>query len=216
MAPGTAVTRAMFVTLLYRLVSMETREELQVETESFPDVLEGTWYTEAVAWAADAEIVNGYGDGKFHPNDTITREQMCAAMYRFLQWKGVKPLEEQTLEFADEQIISSWAREGVTQTTAMGLVKGVGGGRFAPKQTSSRAEAAALLIRLHDFLAEYTWEEPTEPTEPETEPTEPATEPTEESEPSEPTEPGEPTQDSEPTEPTEETEPTEPTEGDEQ
>lgn len=82
-SPNVTTTRAMIVTILYRLENQPA-----AGSSNFTDVPADQWYTNAVAWAAANGIVGGYGDGRFAPNDIITREQMAAILYRYAQYKG--------------------------------------------------------------------------------------------------------------------------------
>ena len=82
-SPNVTTTRAMIVTILYRLENQPA-----AGSSSFTDVPAGQWYTNAVTWAAANGIVGGYGNGRFGPNDTITRVQMAVILYRYEKFKG--------------------------------------------------------------------------------------------------------------------------------
>ena len=82
-APNTPLTRAMFVTALHR-VEGSGRKAASGGSARFTDITEGVWYYEAVLWAAANGIVLGYGDGRFGPNELITREQMCSMLVRYI------------------------------------------------------------------------------------------------------------------------------------
>lgn len=83
-APDATLTRAMVVTILYRM----EQEPATAAKTNFTDVEMGLWYSDAVAWAAESQIVGGYGNGKFGPNDPVTREQLAAILYRYTQYQG--------------------------------------------------------------------------------------------------------------------------------
>lgn len=128
-APGTTLTRSMIVTILYRLEG-----EPEAEGEStFADVAAGTWYTGAVAWAAANEIVNGYGNGLFRPEDNITREQMAAILYRYAQYKAYDVSGADDLSaFTDGENTSEWAMEAMQWAVGSGLLQGKAMGCWIP------------------------------------------------------------------------------------
>ena len=152
MEPETNVTRGMFVTLLYRLAQRKGSLTSGGGVVRFSDVSQGMWYSAAVEWAAKNQVVNGFEDGTFRPDETITREQMCTMMYRYLDSQGVAMANSSGMNYTDVGEISSWARISVAQMTKLGLVNGMGNNIFAPKRTATRAEAATILVRLYDFL----------------------------------------------------------------
>ena len=137
-------SRAMIVTILYRL---EGEPEVTAEIP-FNDVEAGTWYTDAVIWAAENEIVSGYGNGKFGPNDHITREQLAAILYRYAQVKGTAVSPDQNImDYEDVFDVSPWASEGLRWAVQLGIVQGVGNHKLAPKGDATRAQAAAMIQR---------------------------------------------------------------------
>ncbi|MCC8160345.1 MAG: S-layer homology domain-containing protein [Oscillospiraceae bacterium] len=144
--PDTTTTRGMIVTILHRL-----EDESEAEGDSiFTDVAAGEWYTEAVTWAAENNIVAGYGDGTFGPNDTITREQTAAILHRYAQYKGYDvSAGENTniLSFKDAESVSEYAVPSVQWAVGTGLVSGRDDGTLDPLGGAMRAEAAAMLMR---------------------------------------------------------------------
>lgn len=145
-APDTAMTRAMFITVLARF----SGEDLAPYTSSrFVDVAPGQWYTQAVEWAADRRITSGTGDGNFHPNDTITREQMAVMLQQYLQYKGGElPAAADKVTFNDEAKISSWSKEAVQAMQQAEIISGKPGNAFDPQGTATRAEACTMLSRV--------------------------------------------------------------------
>ena len=104
--PHGTTSRAMIVTILYRLEGEPTISG----KNPFVDVKNGTWYTDAVIWAEENGIVDGYGEGKFGPDDAITREQLAAIMLRYAVYKGMDALTmEENLHFDDASEISEYA-----------------------------------------------------------------------------------------------------------
>lgn len=142
--PEKALTRAQLVQVLANYAGVE----LSGYTESvFSDVAAGTWYAPAVAWAAENGYVNGYENGTFQPDKAVTREQLCCILSRYLTGQG-QIFGDQTLTFTDSESISGYALEDVRNCASIGLVNGLGDGRFAPKNQTTRAQAAAILVRI--------------------------------------------------------------------
>ena len=144
--PNGTTSRAMIVTMLYR---MEGEPEITAENP-FNDVKADTWYTDAVIWAAENEIVNGYGGGKFGPEDDLTREQLVTILQRYANYKGIdtsegemKPLKD----FDDTRHISDWAVKAFRWAVDAGIINGTGNGKISPKTDASRAQVATMLMR---------------------------------------------------------------------
>ena len=144
--PDTHVTRAMFVTILGRLYGINIAD---YKTKVFDDVDLGQWYSPYVQWALENEIVKGYSEKTFGPNDKITREQMCSIIVRYCEYAKIelKGLIDE-VKFEDDAMISSWAKEYVKESQMANLIQGIGNNRFNPLGNASRAEAAIILMRL--------------------------------------------------------------------
>lgn len=141
-SPNAATTRGMIVTILYRLEG-----EPAAGGPAFTDVPAGQWYTSAVGWAAANGIVDGYGNGRFGPNDIITREQLAAILYRYTAFKGGDTsARADTGAYRDGAEISSYALDAISWAVAAGVINGVGDGRLAPKESASRAQVAQMLM----------------------------------------------------------------------
>ena len=146
-APNSETTRAQLVTILYRLAG----EPEPGGDSGFADVAAGTWYTDAVAWAAENGIVNGVSDTEFAPGEDITREQLAAILYRYAAYQGYGVSQRaDLLGFGDAESISGYAQEALSWAHAQGLVLGFEDGSLRPQGTASRAQIAAVLMR---FLA---------------------------------------------------------------
>ena len=146
--PNGVLTRAMVVTILYR---MEVEPEAVRTFNTFSDVSRSDWYGEAVEWAAANGIVNGYSDGRFGPNDPITREQLAAILYRYAAFKGYEVTKANTTSLAgypDAAKVSGYAVPAVQWAVGKGLINGVSG-KLAPQSTATRAQVAAII---HRFL----------------------------------------------------------------
>lgn len=141
-SPDALMTRAMLVTVLYRIDGEKT-----AASSGFADVPAGTWYTDAVNWAAETGIVTGTGAG-FDPDGTITREQLCTILIRYMETAGLE-LEQvaDTSGLTDLNTVSSWAGDSVDLCVKYGLISGKPGGLCDPQGTATRAEIAAVLAR---------------------------------------------------------------------
>lgn len=145
-APDDKLTRAMLVTVLYRL---EGEPKVSGIT-SFADLEKGQYYLDAVCWAQLNVIINGITDTEFAPNSNITREQIATIMYRYAQYKGIDvSVGENTniLSYDDFDSISEYATASMQWTVGSGLMKGKTQSTLAPKDFATRAEIAAILHR---------------------------------------------------------------------
>lgn len=146
-SPNADTTRAMIVTILYRL---ENSPEVE-STDSFTDVPENEWYTDAVSWAAQEGLVNGYGNGKFGPQDSITRQQLAAILYRYTAYKGASvSANGWASSYPDAGSVSAWAVAAMQWAVKEGYITGslVNGQAFLlPEASASRAQIATILTR---------------------------------------------------------------------
>lgn len=148
-APAENMTRAMFVTVLFRFHGAKGDSS----QSAFVDVAPGEWYTAAINWAAANRIVDGVGNGKFAPNDPITRAQMCTMIERYLTlykkaWKVTLPETGSVSVMVDENAIPAYALAAVKQCQRHGLVNGFEDGTFRPNELSTRAQVAAVIYRM--------------------------------------------------------------------
>ena len=139
-APNATTSRAMIVTILWRL---QGSPEVEV-TETFTDVSPDAWYAKAIAWAVAEGVADGYGEGLFGPNDAITREQLAAMLWRY----AASPETGGDLSaFADGADTSVWAQQAMSWAVSLGLINGVDSDRLAPKGQATRAQTATILMR---------------------------------------------------------------------
>ncbi len=144
-SPDTAMTRGMFVTTLGRLANADVSG---YKTSSFSDVKADAYYMGYVEWASKNNIVNGIGDGKFAPDNAITREQMAVIMASYAKAIGFNlPKVHAENTFADGANIGSWAKDSVKSMQMAGVISGKDGNRFDPQGTATRAEVSAVLKR---------------------------------------------------------------------
>ena len=146
-APNATTTRAMIVTILYRLEGSPA----VTGTSAFVDVPAGQWYTDAVNWAAANQIVNGTSATTFAPNDSITREQMAAILYRYAQYKGYDVTKQANLSgYSDNGQVSAYAKDALAWANAAKLINGVTNTTLAPQGNATRAQVSAILHRFCD------------------------------------------------------------------
>ena len=144
-SPNTDMTRGMFVTVLGRLANADVSDYTK---SSFADVKSDAYYMGYIEWANKNKIVNGIGDNKFAPDQSITREQMAVIMQNYAKVIGFtlpKVYEENA--FADNTKISTYAKEAVTQMQMAGVINGKNSNLFDPQGTAIRAEVSAVLRR---------------------------------------------------------------------
>ncbi|MBP3509325.1 YDG domain-containing protein [Oscillibacter sp.] len=153
--PNAPTTRSMLIVMLWRLNGSPTVNYAL----DFEDVKEGAWYTEAVRWAKSEGVAGGYGNGKFGPSDTLTREQMVTMLYRYAQYKGYDvSVGEDTniLSYGDATTVAEYAVPAMQWACGSGVVGGMdaadGSGLIlAPKGSTTRAQIATMMMR---FCAE--------------------------------------------------------------
>lgn len=142
-SPNASMTRAMLVTVLYRLEG----EPAGTGSSSFSDVRSGSYYEKAVAWAAANGIVTGTGSTSFSPDVKVTREQLAAILYRYAQYKKLDTDAGAKLDsFSDAGNVSGYASEALSWAVSEGLINGASG-RLMPKGDATRAQVAAILHR---------------------------------------------------------------------
>ena len=138
--PDGNVTRAMFVTILYRA---ENTPSVEGKSNPFTDVQNGKWYTEAVIWASDCGIVKGTSETTYSPDAPITREQIATILFRYSK---SSPSDKSLSSFPDAGTVSSYAQNGMCWAVAEGIINGKDG-KLAPKENATRCQIAAILMR---------------------------------------------------------------------
>ncbi|MBO5397968.1 MAG: S-layer homology domain-containing protein [Clostridia bacterium] len=142
-APNDKLSRGMLVTILYRMEG----EPAVSGKPKFPDVQNSKdYYYKAVKWATDKKVVSGYTNGKFGPNDNITREDLAVILYRYAKYKGKNTSQTNDLtKFSDTKQISSYALPQIKWAVGAGVISGNANKTLNPKGTATRAEASAML-----------------------------------------------------------------------
>ena len=149
-APDMPASRAMIVTMLWR-VEGEPVSDFGIP---FADVPEGRWYTDAIRWASAEGIVNGNTENDFGPDDSVTREQLAAILYRCAQRKGLGFAGAWTVrDFPDADQISEWAEESVQWMVMHRIIIGADDGTLDPKGNATRAQIAAMFMRYAETIA---------------------------------------------------------------
>lgn len=146
-APDSDVTRAMFVTVIYRM-----ENEPQTGKCAFTDVESGSYYESAVAWANENGIVSGISEDCFAPNEPITREQMAAIIYRYAAFKGYDITTSSNTSYTDNDNISDYAKDAVIWAAEKSVMTGNTDGSFAPKANTTRAQVASVFMRMVENL----------------------------------------------------------------
>ena len=149
-APNNTVTRAMFVTVLYRLEKEPTGAKAD-----FADVPEGTYYENAVGWAVQNGIVNGVSETEFAPDNTITREQMATIIHRYMKFKGLDMSVSENVDvtsYEDFENISDYAKDAFRFACSNGIISGTSETTLAPKESLARAQMAAIFQRCENVL----------------------------------------------------------------
>ncbi len=145
--PRNNVTRAQFAAFIVRALELDLTDY----NGEFKDVRTGDWYDKVVAAAARSKIIEGVGDGRFAPDDLVTREQMCAMIIRAYEYiNGVDTKDESAKykdRFKDMGEVSSWAKDNVKAANVLGIVNGMTDTKFVPKSSALREQAAAIIAK---------------------------------------------------------------------
>ena len=136
--PDANLTRAQLAQILY---NKEGKPAVSGNS-TFVDVDPDTWYSDAVTWAAANGIIGGYGDGRFGPNDNITREQLAVMLWRYA---GSSAATDKELHFTDTDQASGYALEAIRWAAENGVLNGYGDGRLGPQGHATRAQVAQML-----------------------------------------------------------------------
>ena len=141
-SPNAELTRAMVVTILYR-----AQGKPAVSTSgSFKDVAAGRYYTEAVEWAAANNIVKGFTDGTFKPDEPVTREQLAAFISRYAEYNGIEIVAADGKLDADA-VVSNWAKKNVEWAVAEGILTSA-----QAKNATQNATRAEVAMALYTYL----------------------------------------------------------------
>ena len=141
-------SRGMIVTILHGMCGKPVFEGCV-----FSDVEEGAYYAKATCWASQNQIISGFGQGKFGPDEDVQRDQLAVIMMRYAQYLGLETPERADLSgFADADQIGAYAQEAMSWANAVGLLSGKGDGIMDPQGVATRAEVAAMMARLDQMV----------------------------------------------------------------
>ena len=147
--PMKEVTRAEFVQMIVETFDLESEAVIN----PFSDVVAGEWYEKAVLTAYELGIIKGKPDGTFGVNEKITRQDMAVITYSALKVAGINiTANSGSVVFGDDMAISAYAKEAVSAMQRAGIINGMPGNIFAPKDTANRAQAAVILAKLLEEL----------------------------------------------------------------
>ena len=150
-APNSETTRAQLVTILYRLEG----EPAVSGDLPFTDVEAGIWYTDAILWAAQNNIVNGVSDTEFAPGDEITRQQLVTILYRYAEAKGYDVSASADLSgYPDAGQVQDYAQPAMAWAVAENIIQGMEDGTLKPAGNASRAQIATILMRFCEDVAQ--------------------------------------------------------------
>ena len=149
--PGQPLARAQFAVILHRI----TNTPQTAYANTFPDVEDGLWYTDAIRWASGTGVVTGYADtGKFGPSDSINREQIAVMLYRYAKYMNYDVSQKADFSnFSDADMVNEFAKEAMQWAVGMAIISGKDNGtRLEPQGSATRAECATIIMR---FLEMY-------------------------------------------------------------
>ncbi len=143
--PEAEMTRAMFITVLYRFNNSPVQEGKT--SDAFRDCADKTWYSPAVLWAYRNGIAEGREDGTFAPDEPLNRQEMAAMLYRYIEFTGMGKHDILPINYEDTHAVSDWALRAVQYCSNYGIMNGVSETEFDPEGTATRAMGAAVLNR---------------------------------------------------------------------
>lgn len=149
-SPYSQVTRAEFTSMIVRALGMDRLGSGSNTTAAFPDVASDAWYYDNIEILSQHNIINGFSDGTFRPNDAVTREQMVVIALNALNKSNLTLTENGASDgkFADDESISVWAQDAINKARESGLVSGTGQNLFFPKESLNRADAAVFIWKM--------------------------------------------------------------------
>jgi hypothetical protein len=149
-APQDSMTRAMFAAVLHKMEgSLATGA-----ASDFGDVAPGSWYHDAIIWAAENGIVSGVGDNRYAPDRPIIRQEMAAMLLNYATFKGYEiPVNCPMPDYTDYNRIDLWAETAARKLSEAGVLNG-DGSEFMPKKTATRAEVAQMFKNFSRFIVE--------------------------------------------------------------
>ncbi len=149
-SPETTLNRAMMITIIHRIDGNTVNFPKAV----FNDVENNSWYEDAVNWGYANKIINGTSENTFSPMDNLTREQLCVMLYNYTKHIGNKTEFADISAYSDNNAVSDWAKEAISWAVQEKIIMGKGNDTLAPKDSATRAEAAAIIRRYTEKFIE--------------------------------------------------------------
>ena len=145
--PNTKLTRGMLVTILHRMEGKPTPKT----QNKFSDVSKSQYYYDAVVWATEKGIIHGYDNGKFGPDDTITRQDVAVILRNYTQYRGINTNVTENLgSFSDGNLVSDYAKSAMQWAVRTGTITGNNNGEsLTPHGKATRAETAGLMYKYY-------------------------------------------------------------------
>lgn len=151
-SPNLETSRAMIINILYRI----ERQPFCYLNSRFNDVSDDKWYAYAIAWGNKNNIIAGYGDRTFKPNQPITREELATIFYKYAKYKGYNiSTYGMSLEFRDSNKVSTWSMNSVKWAVGNNIISGKGYGILDPGNFATRAETATMIMNFTEFSAKF-------------------------------------------------------------
>lgn len=150
--PNANITRAEFTALVVKVLGLESTADYKIE---FQDVIQNDWFYEVVKTAKQYNLIHGIGEGRFGPNNSITREQMVTIIMNALVQMNISMPSDSSLsidKFDDKQDISDWAVESIQNATALGIINGITPSQLLPRRLATKAEAAVMIKKVFDLI----------------------------------------------------------------
>lgn len=149
-SPNLAANRGMIATVLYRMSNADDSPISASASGIFADVADSSYYAKAVKWAADENILTGYGNGMFMPERNITREELAVILWRYT---GSPSIADNTkFPYADMQNTADWSKDALLWAAEEGILVGRTDTSLAPSAYATRAEISVILMRFAEFL----------------------------------------------------------------
>jgi hypothetical protein len=147
--PNDSLTRAQLIKVLAKLADVDVTQ--YSGTTQFTDVSPDAWYAPYLAWAVEQNIITGYEDGTFRPDQPIIRQHTCSILARYLRSQGVT-VETTPAAFADDALLQQTSKADVYYCAALGVVNGIGDNLFDPNSVTTRGAMAKLVVSIQRLL----------------------------------------------------------------
>lgn len=148
--PTGILSRAQAAQILYNYEVKKNGKPQVGEVETFTDVAEGKWYTDAIKWARSVGVISGVGNNKFAPDQKLTRQEFAAIMFRYS--KMAESTTDSLSSFSDYGKVAKWAKSGMNWAVQNGIITGTGSNKLSPTGSAERSQAAAIILRYKKLI----------------------------------------------------------------